>query len=65
MELFANKVIAWKPSTIFAKSSILNDWLGSKYASRISKVTLHKCGKKGKQLHKSEKQTVQERLVSC
>ena len=37
--IFANIAIAWKSLTIFAKNSILNNWLGSKYhASGISKL---------------------------
>ena len=38
MELFANIVIEWKLLSIFAKSSILDLWMGFKYASQISKV---------------------------
>ena len=44
-----------KPLTISIKSSISNNWLSSKYASGISKFTLHKWTKKGKHLHKNEK----------
>ena len=60
-EPFANIVIAWKPLTIFAKSSILDNWLGFKYTSRISKVALHKYARKSKHLRKNEKQILQER----
>ena len=55
MELFVNIDVAWKPLTISAKSSISNNWLGSKYTSGISKVTLHKCTTNGKHLLKNEK----------
>ena len=55
MELFVNIDVAWKPLTISAKSSISNNWLGSKYTSGISKVTLHKCTRNGKHLHKNQK----------
>ena len=48
MELFGDIAIAWKPLTIFAKNSILNNWLGTKYyASEMSKVTFHECIRKG------------------
>ena len=60
-EPFANIVITWKPLTIFAKCSILDNWLGFKYTSRISKVTLHKYARKSKHLRKNEKQILQER----
>ena len=33
MERFANIANIWKPFTIFIKSSILNVWLSSEYAS--------------------------------
>ena len=50
INLLANTVIAWKRLTIFSKSSILDNLLGSRYTSAISKVTLRKCAKKGKHL---------------
>ena len=50
INLLANTVIAWKRLTIFSKSSILDNLLGSRYTSGISKVTLHKCAKEGKHL---------------
>ena len=53
MEPFANIVITWKPLTFFAKSSILDNWLDSYYASGISKVTLCKGARKGKRLAKA------------
>ena len=41
--IFWNMAISWKPLTIFAKNSTLNNWLGPKYyASGMSKATLHK-----------------------
>ena len=55
MKLFATTAIVLKAVTIFAKSYTLNDWLGSKYASEISKVTLQKRARKGKHLRKNEK----------
>ena len=45
LELFVNVVIDYKWLTIFAKSSILDLWLVSEYASGISKV---KCSSKVK-----------------
>ena len=53
LERFVNIDVTWKPLTISAKSSISNDWLGSKYASVISKVTLHKYTRIGKHLCKN------------
>ena len=47
---FCKYRVTWKALTISAKSYISNDWLGSKYASGISKVTLHKCTRNGKHL---------------
>ena len=38
MELSVKIVIDGKPLTIFAKSSILNIWLGYEYATGISRV---------------------------
>ena len=61
MELFANIVTAWKILTIFAETSIWDNWLSSKYSTGISKVTLHKFARKVKHLHKNEKQMLQER----
>ena len=55
MELFVNIDVTWKLLTISAKSSISNNWLGSKYTSGIWKVTLHKCTRNGKHLLKNEK----------
>ena len=31
----------WKPWTIFAKRSILDDWLGSEYASEDAEILTH------------------------
>ena len=61
MKLFATTAIVLKAVTIFAKSCTLNDWLGSKYASEISKVTLEKRARKGKHLRKNEKQILREK----
>ena len=61
MELFAIIVIAWKPFLQQSKGSILDNWLGSKYTSGISKITLHKCAREGKHLSKNEKQILEER----
>ena len=33
MKIFVKTVSGWKPLTNFAKSSILDFWMGSKYAS--------------------------------
>ena len=38
MDLFANIAITWKPLTIFATNSILNNWLGSKYPFEFQKL---------------------------
>ena len=38
MELFANIVIDWKLLTIFENSYRLDLWLGSEYASGMSKI---------------------------
>ena len=35
MELLAKIVNGWKPFTVFAKSSILDVWLGSEYTSAV------------------------------
>ena len=40
MEIFAITVNHFKPLTIFGKSSILDVWLGSEYASAIKKPSL-------------------------
>ena len=62
---FSKYIIAWKSLTFFAKSSILDKWVGTKYASGTSKVTLHKCARKGKHLRKNENQNSKKGIVSC
>ena len=38
MELFATIINVWEPLTVAAKSSIVDTWLGSEYASKFYHV---------------------------
>ena len=40
MKLFVKIVYGWKPLTIFAKSFILDVWIGSEYNSEQSEIQI-------------------------
>ena len=65
MKLFTNIFIAWKPLTIFAKSFILDNWLGSRNATGISKVTSYKCTRKENTYAKMQSKYCQSGIESC
>ena len=65
MKLFTNIFIAWKPLTIFAKSFILDNWLGSRNATGISKVTSYKCTRKENTYAKMQSKYCQSGTESC
>ena len=65
MKLFTNIFITWKPLTIFAKSFILDNWLGSRNATGISKVTSYKCTRKENTYAKMQSKYCQSGIESC
>ena len=62
---FLQVFITWKLFIIFTQSSIWNNWLGSKYASEISKVTSHKCEGKVNTYAKQKSKYCKKGVVSC